>query len=138
MKKLLVLILASVCLLSSFGCSSQNDISKYLKKKDGEQYLILPISKKEVSVSSWHDSAKYIKRIDVGLLKAAERKISAEASQYDDDLYFFLDIHDGYLCLCTEVIVKFDTPDENGMDHEHVFFRERITKKPVQKSDDQK
>ena len=41
MKKLLVLILASVCLLSSFGCSSQNDISKYLKKKDGELSIAL-------------------------------------------------------------------------------------------------
>lgn len=130
MKKLLSVILVSVCLLSLFGCS-QNDISKYLKKKDGEQYLILPISKEEINV--WgEDEAKYLKRIDVGLLKKAEKKIAAEVSQYNDETpHYYIDIRDGYLCLAVELIVEFDTRDENGMDHEHVFFHERITKKPV-------
>ncbi len=131
MKKLLSVILASVCLLSLFGCS-QNDISKYLKKKDGEQYLILPISKEEVYISDWREENKYLKRIDVGMLKTAEKKIAAEVSQYNDETpSYFIDIWEGYLCLGVELIVEFDTPDENGMDHEHVFFRERITKNPV-------
>ncbi len=130
MKKLFVALLAMICLFSFVGCS-QNDISKYLKKKDGEQYLILPISKEEIRV--WdEEEAKYLKRIDVGLLKKAEKKIAAEVSQYNDETpHYYIDIRDGYLCLAVELIVKFDTPDENGMDHEHVFFRERITKKPV-------
>ncbi len=129
MKKLLSVILASVCLLSLVGCS-QNDISKYLKKKDGEQYLILPISKEEIRV--WdEEEAKYLKRIDVGMLKAAERKITAEASPYEDSPRFYIDVWKGYLCLCVEVIVDLDEPAANGMDHEHIFFRERITKKPV-------
>ena len=130
MKKLFVALLAMICLFSFVGCG-QNDISKYLKKKDGEQYLILPISKEEICV--WdEDEAKYLKRIDVGLLKKAEKKIAAEVSKYNDETpHYYIDIRDGYLCLAVELIVEFDTRDENGMDHEHVFFRERITKKPV-------
>ena len=130
MKKFFVAILALICLFSFVGCS-QNDISKYLKKKDGEQYLILPISKEEICV--WNEEeAKYLKRIDVGMLKKAEKKIAAEISQYDDrNSGYYIDIWEGYLCLAVEVIVEFDAPDENGMDHDHVFFRERITKKPV-------
>lgn len=132
MKKLLSVILASVCLLSLVGCSqNENDISKYLKKKDGDQYLILPISKEEICV--WdEEKAKYLIYVDVDMLKTAENRIAKKVSQYDDDTpCYYIDIRDGYLCLAVELIVEFDTRDENGMDHEHVFFRERITKKPV-------
>ena len=130
MKKLFVAFLALICLFSFVGCS-QNDISKYLKKKDGEQYLILPISKEEIGV--WdEEEAKYLKHIDVGLLKKAEKKIAAEVSKYKDETpHYYIDIRDGYLCLAVELIVDLDEPAANGMDHEHVFFRERITKKPV-------
>ena len=130
MKKLFVALLAMICLFSFVGCG-QNDISKYLKKKDGEQYLILPISKEEICV--WdEDEAKYLKRIDVGLLKKAEKKIAAEVSKYNDETpHYYIDIRDGYLCLAVELIVDLDEPAANGMNHEHVFFRERITKKPV-------
>ena len=130
MKKLFVALLALICLFSFVGCG-QNDISKYLKKKDGEQYLILPISKEEIRV--WdEEEAKYLKHIDVGLLKKAEKKIAAEVSKYKDETpHYYIDIRDGYLCLAVELIVDLDEPAANGMDHEHVFFRERITKKPV-------
>lgn len=130
MKKLFVALLAMICLFSFVGCG-QNDISKYLKKKDGEQYLILPISKEEIHILD-EDEAKYLKRIDVGLLKKAEKKIAAEVSQYNDETpHYYIDVRDGYVCLAVELIVEFDTRDENGMDHEHIFFHERITKKPV-------
>ena len=130
MKKLFVAFLALICLFSFVGCS-QNDISKYLKKKDGEQYLILPISKEEIGV--WdEEEAKYLKHIDVGLLKKAEKKIAAEVSKYKDEIpHYYIDVWEGYLCLAVELIVDLDEPAANGMDHEHVFFRERITKKPV-------
>ena len=132
MKRFFVAILALICLFSFVGCS-QNDISKYITKKDGEQYLILPISKKEISV--WdEEEAKYLKYIDVDLLKKAEKKISADAAQHEEDPHFYLDFEDGYLCLCAEVIVDLEEPDKNGMDHKHVFFKEKITKKPVQKN----
>ena len=130
MKKFLVAILALICLFSFVGCS-QNYISKYISKKDGEFYLTLPVSKEEIRVWNEHE-AKYLKRIDVGLLKKAEKKIAAEVSKYNDETpSYFIDIWEGYLCLGVELIVEFDTPDENGMNHEHIFFRERITKKPV-------
>ncbi len=131
MKKLFAVILASVCLLSFVGCNAQNDISKYLTKKDGEQYLILPVSKEEICV--WdEEEAKYLKRIDVGMLKAAEKKIAAEVSQYNDETpSYFIDVWEGYLCLGVELIVY----TEDGADHDHVFFRERITKKPVTASE---
>ncbi|MBO5040790.1 MAG: hypothetical protein J6D09_06815 [Clostridia bacterium] len=131
MKKLFVALLAMICLFSFVGCG-QNDISKYLKKKDGEQYLILPISKEKVYISDCREENKYLKYIDVGLLKKAEKKIAAEVSKYNDETpHYYIDIRDGYLCLAVELIVDLDEPAANGMNHEHVFFRERITKKPV-------
>ena len=129
MKKFLVAILALICLFSFVGCG-QNDISKYLKKKDGEQYLILPVSKEEIWVYN-DELIPYLNDIDLGLLKKAENKLTAKAAQYGDKPSFHLYIVDGYLCLRIEIIVHFEERDENGMDHEHLFFSERITKKKI-------
>lgn len=42
---------------------------------------------------------------------------------------------DGYLCLCAEIIVYFEPEVEGmkgcGFDHDHVFYRERISTQPV-------
>jgi len=108
--------------------------------EDGDAYLVLPVSGNKVRIS---DRGKnYVKDIDGYLLKTAEEKIAGQISQYGNNSGFYLETYDGYLWLCVEVIVKLDPPapdisvdssDEYwmqgcGIDHEHKFFMERITK----------
>ncbi len=43
--------------------------------------------------------------------------------------YFMLD-DEGYLCMQVEIIEHYETPTENGTDHKHVFYSEKIIQKP--------
>ena len=109
-------------------------------EEDGDQYLVLPVSGQRVMI--WDNQKPYVKDIDGNLLKAAEEKITEEVSGYSDNGGFDLQVYEGYLCLYVEVIVKLDPPAPDisvdgteeyemqgcGIDHEHRFFRERITK----------
>lgn len=108
--------------------------------EDGDQYLVLPVSGQRVLI--WDNQKPYVKDIDGNLLKAAEEKITEEVSGYSDNGGFDLQVYKGYLCLYVEVIVKLDPPAPDipvdgtadyvlngcGIDHEHRFFSERITK----------
>ncbi len=131
MKKISVLLL-TLCLFLS-ACSAVRTT-----KEDGKSYLILPVSGEKVEIDD--DYASYVKDINADLLKAAEEKISEKISLYPEKSDFYLETYDGYLCLCVEVIVKIPPPAPSvdgteeyemqgcGIDHEHKFFRERITK----------
>lgn len=115
----------------SFHYDTEN-ISDYLIEEDGKQYLILPISKEKVRVSNSY--TQYLDDIDLDLLKAAEKKIREELSQYSDtQVDFYLQDREGYLYLTAEIIVDITPPSGAedsgcGIDHEHKFFEERITK----------
>lgn len=147
MRKYFAVFLIFIFVFSLAGCNSYQlkvqdtpstssvtkSISDYLIEEDGEQYLILPIS--NVKVRIWDEQIQYLDDIDIELLRTAEVKISGEISQYQNHSYFYLKFYEGYLCLCVEVIVDIDPPvaSENseggcGIDHEHKFFVERITK----------
>ncbi|MBE6671308.1 MAG: hypothetical protein E7593_03800 [Ruminococcaceae bacterium] len=138
MKKLFISFLAFLIVLSLASCNvnlfSPNNISHYLTEENGNQYLILPISKDKVLISD--TEAQYLNDINVAMLKSAEEKISEEASKYPDDWDFYISIYEGQLCLCTEIIVDIEPPENPkdgliggcGIDHEHIFIRERITK----------
>ncbi len=102
-------------------------------EEDGKRYLVLPVSGDKVRLSN-HELA-YIDDIDPALLKAAEEKITGQISQYGDNSGLYLGVVDGHLCLCSEVIVKINPPRPSeygnsgcGIDHDHKFFSERITK----------
>ena len=115
------------------------DISEYLIEEDGNQYLILPLSKSKIYVSDSHK--RYLHNIDFELLVAAEETIYEATSAYEEEPYIYLgrDSAD-HLCLCAELIINIEPPtvvtDENGeifstgcnIDHKHVYFCERITK----------
>ncbi len=108
--------------------------------EDGDQYLVLPVSGERVLI--WDNQKPYVKDIDGYLLRAAEEKITEEVSGYSNNGGFDLQVYKGYLCLYVEVIVKLDPPAPDisvdgtadyvlngcGIDHEHRFFSERITK----------
>ncbi len=138
MKKIPLLLLAFVCLISLFSCGKfqvsegQTDIpdstqesditisdhlSEYLTYENGKQCLVLPISKDKVFI---HDEYKnQLGNIDIELLKYAEETITDKMSAYTDVPEFFLQFdNSGYLCLYTEWIADIDPPnivtDENG------------------------
>ena len=142
----LLLLLVSLA-LSLVGCTEPkpgglgtstapvqtDDPEEYLIEEDGEQFLILPISKVKVRVRK--EYAQYLNEIDYDLLRTAEETISAKVAQYSNHSGFYLQVDDGHLCLYTEVIVSIDPPESSeegdsgcGIDHEHQFFCERISK----------
>ncbi len=127
MKKVLSLILAVTFLLTLAGCNTSAD--GLFTKKDGKTYLVLPDSKAEVYFPDEYE--KYSDEIDAELLKTAEKKIRDEASEYTDDIKFNLQDYDDELYLYTEFIVELDpseTTDDECGDHNHMTYRERITK----------
>jgi len=108
--------------------------SKYVVA-DGDKYsIILPASKKKISV--YQDEVKYLWRIDDDLLKEAEKSLSRD---YDVSLIILSTDKYGHLCLCVEVIVDINPPEvivlddgtviDSGcnIDHKHVFHAEPIT-----------
>lgn len=155
MKKWITLMLVLACWLALTGCgerptdlsgtssepnlvSEKNPVAQYLTEENGDSYLVLPISKLKVRV--WGEYKAYLDRVDVDLLKTAEEKISDQAVQYAEEPSYYLLIEEGDLRLSAEVIVDIDPPlikevgdgdcvDQGcGIDHEHVFFSEPITK----------
>lgn len=102
-------------------------------EEDGVQYLILPISRSKICVKE--ENKVLLGNVDPDLLKAAEEKLSAQISQYENYSALYLQNIEGQLYLCAEVIVDIDPPTSGehgvsgcGTDHEHKFFGERITK----------
>ncbi|MBE6548146.1 MAG: hypothetical protein E7667_04630 [Ruminococcaceae bacterium] len=143
MKKCLTIVLVCLFVLSLSGCnthqkrkqnSSYSPSENYLIEEQGKQYIILPVSKEKVIVDDHY--YKYLDDIDFDMLKEAEIKISKDISQYPDNSGFHLAVIEGYLCLSVEIIVDIELPENTeseveagcGIDHEHKFFRERITK----------
>ena len=146
MKKYFAVFLIFVFVLSLAGCNSHQpntqdtpstssateSISDYLIEEDGEQYLILPISKEKVRVT--RDHMQYLDEIDLDLLRTAEEKIRENIAQYTDtEGNFYLGDGKGYLSLCAEVLI--DTPpyyfpdgSSCGLNYERKLFEERITK----------
>jgi hypothetical protein len=74
------------------------------------------------------------------LIEQAEDKIAAAIANYPENSGYYLSTDsEGYLCLCVEVIREIDPPNvvvdgdytiSSGcnIDHEHLFFGERISK----------
>lgn len=123
MKKFFAIFFIFLFLLSGVGC---NGVSDYLTEENGQQYLILPTSKQKVRVDKRYK--QHLENIDVDLLENAEEKITEEIAQYNKDReHFYLEEEDGHLLLCVEVIVNIEDPT-SFTDHEHKFFKERITK----------
>ncbi len=109
------------------------DVDRDVLTVENGKHLVLPISKSKVYVRDQYKD--YLDKIDLNLLKKAEEKITQQTSQYEDTFGFDLQVDSGHLYLCTEVIVDIEPPKSEGgeimggcnIDHEHKFFREKIT-----------
>lgn len=112
-----------------------DDVSDYIIEREGKQYLVLPLSGKELFIDSKHKY--YLKFIDFQMLKSAEEKITNELSKYSGDTpAWYLEDSDGELFLAVEMIIDLEPPTCEsgeyvgggcGIDHDHIFFREPIT-----------
>lgn len=126
-----VLIFLAGCVASGIPSESeyvQTGISKYITEENGEYTLTLPESKKTLKLSDTEDN--FVNYICDSLVEAAERKITEDTAKYSDFPHFYLETReDGELYLAAEIIHYLDEPDENAgcYDHEHLFFRERIS-----------
>ena len=151
MKKLIALFFVLVFMASAIGCTMKSDsgipqksdggdqanVYEYLIQEDGVQYLVLPISRSKIRIRD--EYVKYLDKIDIELLGAAEATISDQMDSSYTDLFYLQEDYSGNLCLCAEMIVDINPPqtrtDERGniydkgcgIDHRHVFFSERIT-----------
>ena len=113
-----------------------DSISEYLVQEEGNQYLVLPISREKVRILEEH--TQYLNKIDLGLLKTAEEKLAVPLAENPNNSGFYLQVKDGTLYLCVEVIVDIIpaqtvTMEDGyvldsgcGIDHDHVFYMERI------------
>lgn len=81
--------------------------------------------------------SRYLPYVTEESIRDAEDALAESLAEYDRSTGYYISFDsDGYLCLCAEVIVDIDPPssDEDGeleggcgIDHEHIFFSERIS-----------
>ena len=98
--------------------------------RSNESYYVNLTPEKEVEsiIGEYGQYAKYLGNATEEAFAVAKEKLAAqiEGLQSDKSGYYLSIDSEGYLCLSVEIIVDLDEPDENGMDHKHLFFQERI------------
>ena len=121
-------------------CIKPNEMASCVSDEDGMYYLILPQSKDKIKIRD--EQRLFVPYISDSLVESAEKKIANDISKYNNNSGYYLQVTEDYLCLAVEVIKQLDpsasqdTGDEVvgggcGIDHEHLFFSERITLCPV-------
>ena len=150
MKRILAVTLTLVMLLATLtGCMAsknpsgnegeQPELAQCLSEENGVYKLTLPKSKEVIEL--YEEQVRFVPYITDALVEVAESKITEDVSQHSNHSNFFLQITNDYLCLVVEVIKSIDPPvsaEEGeiadggcGIDHEHLFFSERISSKAV-------
>lgn len=134
----LLLTILTVAILLLAGCTPSSEaesVTGLVIESEGEYTISLPVCGQEVSVH--HRDEAYLPYVTDELIRAADLALSQILADYPDDshgIYLSFD-EDGYLCLCAEIIVHFESEAEGktgcGLDHDHVFYRERISTEPV-------
>lgn len=114
--------------------------SSWLSCKNGEYFLTLPQSGETLELSD--AEVRFVPYITDTLVAEAECKILEQTAEYGESSGFYLQITEGYLCLAMEVIKDLTPPEPTGteagnvltgcgIDHEHVFYSERISAQPA-------
>ncbi len=150
MKRILAITLTLVMVLAALtGCNASKKPSgkegeqpkqaQCLNEENGVYKLTLPKSKEVIEL--YEEQVRFVPYITDALVEVAENKITEDVSQHSNHSNFFLQITNDYLCLVVEVIKSIDPPvsaEEGeiadggcGIDHEHLFFSERISSKAV-------
>lgn len=111
--------------------------SSCISNEQGVYVLTLPSSGEKITLKD--DFTPFVPYIADALVVAAEKKITADIAEYSNSSGFYLQISEDYLCLVREVIHYIDPPETAGeytlsgcgIDHEHLFFSERISLCPI-------
>jgi len=134
MKKIIILITSILCLSVLSSCDNQS----LVKCENGTYTITLPDSQTVIEVDKQYEG--YLSSVTDELIEQAEDKISAAITNYPENSGYYLSTDsEGYLCLYVEVIRDIDPPNvvvegdytiSSGcnIDHEHLFFSERISK----------
>ncbi len=144
LRQLTAAVLALIMLLPLASCANkfgdgeaeepENKVPYEVPIAGSANSIVLPVSGKILEVDEKY--RKYIPYISDELLSAAETKISEATSKYDNNSGFYFSVDDeGYLCLNVEAIRDIPKEEQNEavgcIDHEHLFFCERITSKGI-------
>lgn len=116
----------------------ENVYSKYLKTENGIFILTLPESEEIIELEG--EQLLFVSLITDELVETAEKAILQDVSEYQNNSGFYLSVDDNYLYLSVEVIRDIAPPSSDtsedeyvhggcGFDHEHIFFREKISEK---------
>ena len=128
----LILLLLCTCLL--VACSTEPSL---IGKGEDGYTLTLPVSGEIIEVRKTYES--YLSSIDSGLVREAEEALAPRIEENPENSGYYLSVdQEGYLCLCVEVIRSITPPADAdseldggcGVDHEHLMYCERISKKP--------
>lgn len=120
------------------GCKPSGEAesaTSLVTESEGQYSISLPICGQSVEIDERYE--KFLPYVTDELISAADLALSNTLAEHPDDhsgIYLGTDM-DGYLCLCTEIIVDLEPAEEGktgcGIDHDHVFYRERISTEPV-------
>lgn len=116
------------------SATTDNTRTAIIRHESGTCSIYLSLSNKTLMIDEKYEA--YIPYISEDLIRKAELILTeAIVGQERYGIYLSTD-QDGYLCLAVEIIVSLTPPpDINyggcGIDHDHVFHRERISTQPV-------
>lgn len=106
-----------------------------------EHYSITLDKEMELVETNAYNKGEFAKYIGdeafIRKLNVVKKNIENQTAEYNETNNFYFMETDGYICLCSEIIVKIDPPkyetDEDGnsyggcgIDHDHLFFTENI------------
>ena len=144
MRRILALLLVCItCFLCACDSNAFDEIVAESQpetetNEKGNTYLIMPISRKKVSLD-WYK--EYLPYISYDLLKDAEEKINESAGDNEESGFYFAIDQEGYLSIVKEVIVPIPedqrTWGSGCYDHKHKFYRERISTRAIEKNIDE-
>lgn len=108
---------------------NEETTGSYVKLKGNKYSIILTVCKNDIVVDD--EYAEYMQAVNDELLHMADKNLWPKIPSPNEGYTCYLGIDkEGHLCIYAEAIVHVDD-DTNKIDHDHLFFSERITKSPV-------
>lgn len=137
------IVLFILCLFVFVGCEASNDEvplpqnfnpsydgGPVIQYENGSYWVCLPISGQRLQVRSEY-SGYFGTKVTDGSIRSAEERIERMADTVGHPHYYLTVDEEGYLCLAAELIKEFPAkePGMSGcnIDHEHLFYQERIS-----------
>lgn len=132
-------------MLQKYGIEFMLDTKGRFEKtadEEGIDILNLPNAKGSIRISLSGECVDYLGEIDEELFISAGKKIFSEVAEGENPYLSISVDGENYLYLFGEVVRDIDPPETemydgeiifsgSGIDHDHLYFRERISAKPI-------